>query len=221
MTRRTPSEHAKVAKPRRGKHLTETQKAELITLWKAGAVTLEDLAKRYKSSTATIKRTISLAGAKKGEDAADARKQVEEKIRAAIIDDASIVAQRIHDTKEEHYKMSTGLAKLTWNLIAEARQNKVPMGALKNDMQALKSAADVLKITREERYTTLGIRDEEDLEDKPMPELKICELTAEDIKEMHKTQVQEDLGELDMELSDEAIVQFPNEDEASDVVIEE
>lgn len=218
MTRRTPAEHAKVSKPRRGKHLTETQKTELLSLWKAGAVTLDDLAKRYKSSLATIKRVISMAGAKKGEDAEEVRKQVEEKVKAAVLDDASVLAQRIRDTKEEHYKMATGLAKLTWNLIATARQNNAPMGALKNDMQALKAAADILKVTREERYMTLGIREEEDPEDKPMPELVISELTAEDIKQMHKAQVQEDLGELDMSLGDEEVAQIDDED--GDVVEE-
>lgn len=182
----------RVARP-----LNAAQKAEAIALWKSGTVTLDDLAERFKKDRTTFLRLFKEEGVQKGETEAETKKKVEEAVEHAIVDDATVLATRIKDTKDEHYKMSAGLAKLTWNVIRQAAQEKRSPATYAGDMKALKDAAMTLKLVREERYAVLGINADDDNDDKPLPDLMIQELTAEDIKEMHRKSAQEsddDLG---------------------------
>ena len=194
------------AKKRAIRHLTISEKAEAIALWKSGSVTLEELARRFKKDQTTFSRLFRLTETKKGETADEVTKKVTEAVTTAIVTDATTLATRIKDTKEDHYKMASGIAKLTWQLLLQARQANQPMGSLATDMKALQAAAQIFKTTREERYALLGISAEDENGDKPLPELIVQELTVEDIKKMHDQKMQSDdeLGGL-VRLGDEEL----------------
>ena len=191
-------------------HLNSAQKAEAIALWKSGAVTLADLEAKFKKDRTTFIRLFKDAGVEKGESKEEVSKKIQASVESSLIGDASQLAERIRNTKEEHYKMASSLARIAWTMLADAKKNNKPIGTLQGDMRSLQMAAQVLKITREERYIVLGVKAEDDNEDRPLPELTVQELTAEDIKRMHAEQLQQTADELGLneieDLGDEAVV---------------
>jgi transposase-like protein len=174
----------------KGRHLTPAQKSEIQQLWRSGEVTLEELAKRFDKNISTIKNVLK--GVKKGELASEVKKKVEEEVEKAIVDDATEYARRVKETRDEHYRMSAALAKLTYASIGAAKRDGIPLGNIAGDIKTLHIAAQTLKITREERFAVLGITNEDDNVDKPLPELVVQELTNDDIEELHQRQLMQE-----------------------------
>ena len=204
-------EVVKVKKPKRPikriPKLTETEKAEAIALWKAGAVTLKDLSKKFGRTGQTFITLFKTSGAVKGSTAAAMAKKITEEVEKAVLNDAAVYAKRIKDTKEEHYSSSVAISKIVMATLVRARSDGIPYGNTINDLKAFKVAAETLKITREERYITLGITSADDAADRPLPDLMIQELNAEDIEEMSRQNRVSDDGEFDMdEMGDESLL---------------
>lgn len=198
---------APVKKRTRIKHLTEIEKAEAIALWKSGTVTIDDLCKRFKRERSTFLRLFKEAGAEKGETKAETERIVKEAVETVIVDEAMLNAKRVKDTREEHFRYISGIAKLTWNVIVKAQtETRVP-ATFVTDMKALELAARVFKVCREEKFVILGVRDDDDAEDKPMPDLVVQELSAQDIQRLHEQSLMADdeLG-LNETLGDEDLI---------------
>ena len=128
-----------------------------------------------------------------------------------------MLANRIRETKEDHYKIAATISRLSYSLLAKAKQENRPLASIQNDMKTLKLAAEVQKMTLEQRYMVLGISADDEADDRPMPDLVIQELTAEDIRAMHaKSMVSDDDG-IDMDLGDEEIVDEGEDDDRVEV----
>lgn len=182
---------------RRGKTLTNTEKAEAIALWKAGAVTLDQLAERFQRDRMTFLRLFNKEGVTKGESREEHQKRVAEAVESAAVGDAAVIANRIRETKEQHYKMAHGIAAATYKLLAKCAQENRAVSTVAADLKAYKTAMDTLKAAREERYAVLGLNEEKQNDDTPLPDLVVQELTADQIKQMHKAaQESDDLGGL-------------------------
>lgn len=164
--------------------LTPKQWAEAEALWGAGEVTLDQLAKRFKKSKSTFEKHFSRRGLKKGFKAEAIQRKITTAVESSIVDDTTVIASRIRETKEEHYKMAAGLAKLTWSEILTVKQNGAPMASAMNNLKALDSAMSVLKKAREERYAVLGLDRADYVDEGGLPELVIAELTADQIEEL-------------------------------------
>lgn len=203
-------------KTRSYKHLTTAQRAECFALWRSGTMTLDQLAKKFNKDRTTLSALFSKHGVVKGSDAKVTEEKVAAAVTAAIVDDASVLANRIRETKEQHYKMNEGLAKLTWKVVVDASQPGNNIGSRINEIKALKLAADTIAKAREERFAVLGIKADDGDSDAPLPPLTIQELTAEDIERMNAERLlqaaQEDLGIADIgDMGDGELV--PDEDE--------
>lgn len=208
------SETAAPAKKKRsvqgsGKRMTNRQRAEAMALWRSGTVTLTELAKKYNKSTNALVMLFKKNNVKKGETADKVTEAVTRKINEKLINTDDIVV-RARDTKEEHYKIASGIAKLTWSLIVMAKKNNKPMRTILHDLRALKNAAEIFKIAREERFVSLGIKEFENLGDKPLPQLVVKELTGEDIKRIQNTR----LGDSELDI-DEGDIPTLSEEELS------
>lgn len=215
------SEEAPKKAKRPIRQLTASQRAEATALWRSGTVTLDDLAKQFKKSRSTFINLFKKDDVKKGADSAETEKRVAEAVAVSIVGDATKLAERIKDTKEDHYKYATGIAKLAWQLLVKAKQDGMPVGSVTNDMKALQSTITILRMAREEKYAVLGIRPEDDDADKPLPDLVIQELTQEDIQAMHSQSVitNEDMGLISIDpLGDESLVGEEDEDGLNDRV---
>ena len=176
MTKSDPS-----AKPR---YLTPKQWAEAEALWESGNVTLDDLVKKFGRARSTFERHFSKHKVTRGAKAAATKKRVEEVIVKAAVDDAMILAARVRETKEDHYKMSSGIGKLIWREILNAEKAGAPLATALNNIKALKEAATGLKAVREERWAVLGLDRPDAVDPDELPELVISELTADQVQEL-------------------------------------
>lgn len=166
------------------KRPTPKQWAEAEALWAAGDVTQPQLAAKLGVSEQAVHKHMQAKGIKKGEKAEEHKKKVSEEVTKAAIDEATITAARIRETKEEHYKMSAGMAKLAWSEIMLAKQNRAPVASVMNNIKALDAAMNVLSKARQERWAVLGLDRPDAIDEDGLPELLISELTAEQIEDL-------------------------------------
>lgn len=163
--------------------LTTAEIAEAVALYESGSTTLEELGRRFGKRPETFMRLFKKMGVVKGSKAAETTERVKEEVEKSMLDDAALLATRIRETKEEHYKMASALGKLSWNEILVAKREGRTYASTMNELKALGQALVNLRIAREERYIVLGIGDG-NTEDPEIPELPIHELTQEQIEEM-------------------------------------
>lgn len=174
--------------PHKGKsHLTKAQRAECTIAWRLGTKSPKELAKQYNVTERAMYAFFSRRGIKHGELAG---KQVAAAEAASTVD-PKIQAQRVKETKDESYKLLTLIRRMVQNEIVKATQAGTKIDTLFGHMRTLKEAAATVKTTREEIYAVLGIT-EKDLGSDDLPELRISELSAEEIKEL-QTESESDL----------------------------
>ena len=164
--------------------MTPRQWAEAEALWESGEVTLDDLAKRFNKDRSAFVRYFKKHGIVKGSRAAARKEEVKEAVAAAGIDEATVLANRIRETKEDHYKMSSALAKLVWAEVLTAKKDEKPFSAIKDNLKALDNAMNVLMKARMERFAILGLNKDDYVDEGGLPELVISELTAAQIEEL-------------------------------------
>jgi AraC-like DNA-binding protein len=211
----------KKPKPRKNSPRMSARKwAEAEALWEAGEITVNELATKFGLSRQAFQRHFKAHGVVFGSKKVELKKAVSEGVTKAVQEDAQILAARIKETKEEHYKMASGLAKLTWAEILKAKQDSVPVGTAIMNLKALDTAASVLKKTREERYAVLGL-DKDAVDENDVPELVISELTADQIEALRNRSFQE-IDEIDVEVDEDTSNSLadPDEDGEDDVVEE-
>ncbi|MFM0095665.1 hypothetical protein PQQ87_08630 [Paraburkholderia nemoris] len=216
----------KAAKPK--KRLTPRQWAEAEALWAAGDITLSGLCEKYGLQKAAFVRHFQKAGIKKGDKAGDIRAAAEDAVNKAAKEEAALLAQRIRETKEEHYKMAAGLAKLTWAEIIKAKQENTPFGAIINNVKSLELAMNALKKAREERYACLGLDRDDYVDEEALPDLVIQELTPEQIEHLRERDalMAMEMGlDVDVVRPDKSIVNSQTDDEdehaEDDEIVEE
>lgn len=164
--------------------LTPKQWAGIEAAWAAGTVTYLELVSKYGRSASTYERHFKSKGILKGSRAESIREKVAEALEKSAITEATVAAARIKETKEDHYKMASALARLTWSEILEAKKNSTPLSVALNNIKALDAAMSVLKKAREERYAVLGLDRPDAIDPDQVPELIISELTAEQVQEL-------------------------------------
>jgi hypothetical protein len=188
-------------KPKRKGKLSEREWAEATALWEQGAVTYGQLAEKFDRHEQSFAQYFRRRGIKKGSARAKTMAKVESAVEKQLVNDAAIIAARIKETKEEHYKMASGLAKLTWAEVLKAKQDGVPVATALNNLKALESAMNVLKKAREERYAVLGLDRPDAIDENDVPELVISELTADQIEALRARSFRElnELGDVPIE----------------------
>lgn len=192
-----------VAKP--GARLTPKQWAEAEALWESGEVTLTDLAAKFGKHQSNFSRHFDKLSIKRGSKAEAHKREVAKAVTAASIDEVSVTAARIRETKEDHYKMAAGLGKLIWSEILTAKQGGNPVSVATANLKALDIAASALKKVREERWSILGLDKSDFIDEDGLPELTIMELTAEQLEALRNR------NEADLGLSVGTAVQAPDE----------
>lgn len=198
-------------RPAREKRLTTSEKAHICEIYRSGTATYKDLAKQYNCNVQTIALIIKKNKVIKGENSEIVQAKVQQEIDRRLAEDAAVIATRIKETKDESYLMFTGVRKLLWKTITDAKkENKRLDGAVANEIRSLKLTAETLKITREQCYVILNITDKEkeELENRQdFPELKIQELDAETIQKMNEAQRLE-MDDIGMMWDDEDMPSF-------------
>lgn len=185
-TATTPAEPPAAPAAKASDRLPAKEWAKIEALWEEGDTTYADLVKKYGKSVSTFERHFKKHKIVKGKRREERKKKADEKLTQAAIDDATVLANRIRETKEEHYRMSSAVARLTWNEILAAKNEGRAVATALNNLKALDAAATVLKKVREERFAVLGLDRNDTVNPDEVPELVISELTAEQIEELRK-----------------------------------
>lgn len=174
--------------------LTPREWAEAAGLWQSGEVTLDQLEERYGVSKEHFSRKFKEMGVKKGEHAAEHAQQVQEAVAKGALADAALIAQRVRRTKEDHYEWSAALGRMIMHEVVTARQNGTPLAVIDPTLKSIKRALEGLKIAREERYSALGLDKGEFIEEDRLPELMVAEMTASDIENARRRQMDDALA---------------------------
>jgi hypothetical protein len=199
--------------------LTTRQWAEAEALWARGEVTLTQLSERYGKDVSAFTKHFRKKGLEKGSKAAEVKEKVEAAIDREMVTEAEITAQRVRETKDEHYKMSKALSQMAFSEVLQAKKAGIQLGAIIANLKAIESAMNTVKKGREERYAVLGLDNGEFIDDEQIPVLNVSDLTEEEIFEIQNGKdgiddiPAEDL-ELDAGLDEE-------EDDDEDGVVEE
>ena len=193
-------------KPVYRKPLQKKEWAEIAALWSLGEARLADLARKFKVAPETVSRKMKKMGVKYGESAAEHTKKVQKKVEEAAVTDASVVAERIRETKEEHYRNSRALAAAAMRVLTTAQKSKHPLATAEPDLKAIERAIKIQDSALRQRWMVLGL-DKIDSDDGDLPDLMIREMTEGEIDKIKADSEQMaagvgdvgNLGEFDMD----------------------
>jgi hypothetical protein len=91
--------------------------------------------------------------------------------------------------------MANGLAKLAWQELVRARNEKIDIAQLKDVMVTLKLAGDVIGNSRKELFAVLNVEKHDQVEDfDELPELTVRELTGGEITQLQNQTVDDEMG---------------------------
>lgn len=165
--------------------LTVAQKAEAAALWRAGTVTLDDLAKKFKKRPETFSRLFARMGVEKGSGAAAAMKKAEEAIAARTATDAEETLKRIAQVKDTHFKMSQSIAVMAFRDLQQAKAAGLDLAGLKDALGSYKLMTEILGNTRKELWAVLGVEKHDAAEElQDLPDLTVRELTQSEVNQL-------------------------------------
>ena len=172
---------------RQPRQLSAKELAEIREIFELGLLNLTELAERYKVSRSGIDKKLKQENVIYGSKAAAAtREQLSD-----LDDDLDLVIARAKETKDETYRWATLLSKLAMKKVhmAETGENGYNYDQAEQEIRVLQGAMKVVGDGRKERYTVLGL-DKEDLLTDDLPELNIMEMSASDILEVKRDQIE-------------------------------
>jgi hypothetical protein len=177
------------------KRLTVAEKAEAIALYRSGKVTLDDLGKKFKKRPEAFSRLFTRMGIVKGAAIEEMSKKLEAVVEARALSDVEETLKKIAQTRDEHFRMSSSLAKFAWAELIRARQAGIDIATLKDLMTTLKIAGEVVGSARKELFAILNV-DKHDKESdfENLPELTVRELSGSELLQLQSQSV-EDLNE--------------------------
>jgi len=178
-----------------GKRLTGTEWAQLEEMWSSGEFTLKDLAETFGINASYLSSALSKRGIEKGSKAEVFKEAAKDETAKEMISDAANNVKRIKDSKEDHYKYASTIAKLIFATIAAQVQKKEPLANIKDDIAVLKNAMSGIQMARADRWAITGLDREPDAGDE-IPVLPIEEFTDAEIDEIKR------LGDPDLEMPD-------------------
>lgn len=181
-------------------NLTPRQRAEAVSLWRSGTVTLADLSKKFGKRPETFSRMFTKMGIEKGTDVATASAEattaaVADAMASAVKSQLDETLDRIHKVKERHYSMSQMLAQMAFQDVQRARASGMDVGELRKTMAVYKMAAETLAITRREAYDLLNVPKHEQSEEMDdLPDLTVRELTQNEVDALRDAPQDDDMG---------------------------
>lgn len=188
---------AKKPRPKINRRLTPEQRAEAAALWQAGSVTLDDLSKKFGKRPENFSRLFKQMGIAKGSAVAKAEAAAADAIANSVAKRVSEELQRIEVMKDQHFKMSSAIAKIAFAEITQARQAGTKIENLKDTMLTLKLAGEIIGTARKEQYALLRVEEhDKDKELEDLPELEVRELSQAQINEMQAAPSADEIEDL-------------------------
>lgn len=192
------------------KSIPESTWAEAEALYATGDFNLADLEEKFGIRRETLSRRFKKRGIKKGQ--ATVSEQVMEAVAKAAIDDATIIAQRAKESRDESYAWTQILQKMVMKEIADAKRNGKEVMVVGPNVKVLTEAMKLISMGWDTRSKILGL-DKEKMESEELPELVISELTQDEIESIRSAQEQGDVP-IDEDIAD--LSDIVDEDEEVD-----
>ena len=198
--------------PKTGKRLTPTEWGQIEEMWASGDFTLVDLASTFGANASYLSTALAKRGIDKGSKAEIYAAAAKDETAKEMISDAANNIKRIKDSKDEHYKYASAIAKLIFSVIAKAVSDKKPLSEIKDDVATLKLAMSGIQMARADRWAITGLDREPDAGDE-IPVLPIEEFTQKELDEIER------LGDPDLDIPDteKSIDQLADEIEGAKV----
>ena len=178
-----------------GKRLTPTEWGQIEEMWASGDFTLVELATTFGANASYLSQALSKRGVEKGSKAEMYAEAAKDETAKEMISDAANNIKRIKDSKDEHYKYATAIAKLIFARIAKAVNDKTSISDAKDDIATLKLAMAGIQMARADRWAITGLDREPDAGDE-IPVLPIEEFTQTELDEIER------LGDPDLDIGD-------------------
>lgn len=169
------------------RRLTPKEWAKAEAMYESGEYTLEAIATEFGVHALTVQRHMAKEGIEKGSRADEVKRRVVEAMDKEIDEDAEVLKKRIRETKEQHYRLNQAIDLGIQTEIVTAKQEGRSPASTMNNVKALKLMAETLKITRESRYTILGL-DDTNNDTEELPTLEIREMFDEEIAAIREAQ---------------------------------
>lgn len=173
---------------KRKRRLTPREWSGATAMYESGEYNLEEIAEKYGIHVVTVQRYMSKHKIEKGSKSNSIRQKVEERLAEDAEEEVSLIVKRTQETKEEHYRLSQAIDKRIARELIVSGQEDRPISASINNLKALKIMAETLKITRESRYTILGVSAESGGDDDDLPSLEVREMLDSEIAEIRESQ---------------------------------
>lgn len=177
------AELADASEETKQKRLSPAQWEQVKLYWEMGTHTLAQLSTEFGIRADTIQRRLKADGVEKGAKAHEVASATKDAAQDELAKQAAENLQRIHSTKDDHYKWAEAIAKLVMAEIIDAKTSKSAISLKDANITALGKAAKTLEVLRKERYAILNL-DKDDGDPDEMPELIISELSEDQIKEI-------------------------------------
>ena len=171
----------------RKKTVSAVEWAKAESMWKLGTAKQKELASMLGVSMTAVAQHMKRKNIIRGSESDKLREKLERETERKELSKVEIKAQRIEDTRDQHYKYADNIAKLTWREIQTAMEEKRQFSSIEGNLKSLDRAITIFGKARMERFISLGI-DGVELETDEIPSLEISELTAEQIEELRDKQ---------------------------------
>lgn len=182
------------------KMLSASDRRKIRAMWETGEYSMDEIAKEVGNTVTAVKSYIDNNAIKKGSRSDEIQQAVMKKTKETAETEATLVASRIRETKEEHYKMSMAIAKLIWKEVLDCNKAGRPFADVRGNIASLELASRALANCRSERWVVLGL-DKDNVSTDRLPELVLTELTAEQIEEIRNYQEEDSLELPDEDLN--------------------
>lgn len=172
------------------KRLSPVDWAKAAELYELGEASATEIAKRYGVSVSAVSQKFKklgvVGGSRKHEVAAEVEKTVKETAAEIAKSFATDRLKKIEDTKQQSYQSMQMIHALTHQQIVEARSRGVAFSTTLGNLKALRQAAQIIALTREERYTLLDAHSEVD--ENTLPVLQFEDLSEVEIQNLQNAE---------------------------------
>lgn len=153
---------------------------KIRTYYESGDYTIQQICDMFGRTHRSVKNRLNrykvVKGSKKRETEERALKEMEKDMAKNV----GLRVRRANETKEEHYEWAKKLSQLTVQKVADALKSGKPLGDIKPDLLALKTAMETLEKGQSMRNVSLGLDKGDVLDEDQLPEFNVLEMSEEE-----------------------------------------
>lgn len=170
---------------RQSRRMSKAKWSEAAVLYASGEYRPTDLCIRYGVTRQAFHAMMKKMGVKRGEDLERTREEQRRVLREKSTISVEEQAQRVFDTRNDHYKYNVFLAQRMMRIIGKTLEDNVPVSTVAEDVKTIREAAQALEILGRNRFQSIGINAVNSGDGSTILEsLPILQMTDDDIEDV-------------------------------------